>query len=332
MRRLSGQLLIDLLRTETVPGRMAETSRDMGAFVEELLLAGVYGEALPVVDELLAAAKRTPAIAPEACQKAVDAVGASDALSEAAATLADQTAEEFAAFDRLIGKIGPGAVKTLVASYQREDGLATERLTQLLSKMGAAAIPHLAAAIEDPRWFVQREIARALGRIGGGAAVPPLQTLLRRGDPRVLQSAVTSLAVMDDPAATRALHTVLKTATGDARAAVISALTGMKDPRIVPMLTRIVQECDPFGDDYPLVQETLTALATMRDERAVQPIAALARQKRWLSWGRTRKLRETCLRTLQRIGSQKARAAITELAKTGDFFLKRQAAAVARES
>jgi hypothetical protein len=60
------------------------------------------------------------------------------------------------------------------------------------------------------------------------------------------------------------------------------------------MLTRIVQGCDPFSDDHPLLHETLAALAALRDERAVQPIAALA-------------------------GS-------------GDFFLKRQAAALARET
>jgi len=46
VRRLSGQLLIDLLRNESVPGRMAEPTRDMAAFVEELLLAGAYDEGL----------------------------------------------------------------------------------------------------------------------------------------------------------------------------------------------------------------------------------------------------------------------------------------------
>ena len=327
VRRLSGQLLIDLLRTETVPGRMAETARDMGGFVEELVLAGVYSECLPVIDELLAAAQRQPAIAPEACRNAVDSIGTSAALTEAAAALADQTAEEFEAFEALIGKIGAAATKALVASYQREDGPGTERATQLLGTMDAAAIPQLAAAIDDQRWFVPREIARALGRIGGAAAVPPLQLLLRRSDPRVLQSAVASLASIDDPSATRALHTVLKAASGEARAAVISALTGLRDPRIVPMLTRIVQECDPFSEDYPLLSETLAALATLRDDRAIQPVAALARQRRWLAWGRTRKLREACLRTLQRIGSAKSRAAISELSRSGDFFLKRQAAA-----
>ena len=332
VRRLSGQLLIDLLRNESVPGRLAETARDMGAFVEELLLAGAYGECQPVVDELLAAATRKKAIAPDACRKAIDGIGASAALAEAIGSLADQTAGEYAAFEKLVRTIGPGAIKCTIASYQREDGLATERATELLSRMGPAAIPHLTAGVDNPRWFVQREMARALGRIGGAAAVPPLQMLLRRGDPRVLQSAVSSLAAIDDPSATRALHTVLKAATGDARAAVISALTGMKDPRIVPMLTRIVQECDPFSGDYPLLQETLTALATLRDERAVQPIAALARRKRWLSWGRTTTLRAACLRTLLRIGTPKARAAIADLASTGDFFLKRQAAALARDT
>ena len=109
VRRLSGQLLIDLLRNETVPGRMAEIARDMGAFVEELLLAGAYGECVPVIEELAAAIARKPAIAPDACRKAIDTVGGSSALKEAAATLGEQTAEEFASFEKLIRVIGPSA-------------------------------------------------------------------------------------------------------------------------------------------------------------------------------------------------------------------------------
>ena len=347
VRRLSGQLLIDLLRNETVPGRMAETARDMGTFVEELLLAGAYGECLPVIDELLAAATRQPAIAPddqptaqsprgggpEACRRAVDAVGASAALAEAAGGLGEQSADEFSTFARVVRGIGPNAVSALLSAYQREDGgLATDRATQLLIGLGAAAIPALGTALEDERWFVRREIAKALGNIGTSAAVPPLQSLLRQGDVRVLQTAVSALAGIDDPSAVRALHTVLKASSGDARAAVISALVGLKNPRVVPMLTRILQDSDPFSDDYPLILETLNALATLRDERAVAAVATLARRKRWLAWGRTRRLREACLRALQRIGSAKARAAITDLSQHGDFFLKRQAARAAGEA
>ena len=51
------------------------------------------------------------------------------------------------------------------------------------------------------------------------------------------------------------------------------------------MLARVLQDSDPFGADHPLILETLAALSTMRDERAVPQIAALARKKRWLVVG-----------------------------------------------
>jgi HEAT repeat protein len=326
VRRLSGQLLIDLLRNETVPGRMTDTARDMGAFVEELLLAGAFAECQPVVDELIAATTRQPAIAPDACRQAVDAIGASTAFAETASSLADQSPEEFAVFEQLARTIGAATVPALLTAYQREDGTNTERATAIIGGLGPSAIPEIAAALEDPRWFVQRELARALGRIGTAGAVAPLQQLLRRADPRVLQAAVAALAGIDDPAAQRALYTVLKAASGQARAAVISALVGMKHPRVVPMLGRVLQDSDPFRGDHPLVLDTLSALAALRDDRVVSQIAMLARKKRWLAWRTTRQLRDGCVRTLARIGSAKARDALADLAKTGDFFLRRQAA------
>jgi HEAT repeat protein len=326
VRRLSGQLLIDLLRNETVPGRMTDTARDMGAFVEELLLAGAYGECLPVIEELIAAVTRKPPIAPEACRRAVDAVGASKALAEAASTLAEQSAEEFAAFERLVSRIGPSTVAAILVAYQREEGgTATDRATALLGRLGPPAIPAIAAGLEDKRWFVQRELAKALGKIGTSAAVPPLQALLRRSDVRVLQTAVSSLSSIADPAAERALHTVLKASSGEARAAAIAALVGLKDARIVPMLARVLQDSDPFGADHALLLETLAALGTIRDDRAIANIAALARKKQWTAWGRTTQLRRACLSTLSSIGSPAARQAIAQLAASGDFFLKRMA-------
>lgn len=326
VRRLSGQLLIDLLRNETVPGRMSETARDMGAFVEELLLAGAYGECVPVIDELLAAADRKPPIAPDACRAAVSSVGASKAMAEAATTIGEQSADEFAAFEKLARAVGASAVPAIVGAYHREDGgTATDRATALLIRIGAPAIPAIARTLDDPRWFVQRELAKALGRIGTGAAVAPLQTLLRRSDVRVLQTAVASLSAISDPAAERALHTVLRASTGEARAAVIAALVGLKDARVVPMLVRVLQDSDPFGDDHPLVHETLSALAAMRDDRAVAQISTLARKRQWLAWGKTTQLRQACLQTLARIGTATSKQAIRELAATGDFFLKRLA-------
>jgi HEAT repeat protein len=330
VRKLSGQLLIDLLRNETVPGRMAETARDMGAFVEELLLAGAYSECLPVIQELAAAIDRKPSISPDACRRAIDSVGTSSSLTEAAGTLSEQTAEEFAAFAQLIRAIGASAIAAVISAYTREDGgTATDRATSVISRLGPTAIPAITAALEDKRWFVQRELAKALGKIGTAAAVAPLQSLLRKSDVRVLQTAVTSLSGISDPASERALHMVLKASTGESRAAVISSLIGLKDARVVPMLARILQDSDPFGNESALILEAIAALATIRDDRALPQLAALARKKKWTSWGKTTQTRQACLQALTKIGTAKAKQTIAELATSGDFFLKRMARKVA---
>jgi HEAT repeat protein len=331
VRRLSGQLLIDLLRNETVAARMADTAKDMGAFVEELLLAGAFGECVPVLDELIAATTRKPAIAPDACRRAVDAIATSRAFAETATALGDPSAEEFAALQKVVTRLGPATVPSLLSAYQREDGgVATDRATTLIAGLGPAAIPAIGVAMEDKRWFVQREMARALGRIGTAAAVAPLQVMLRRTDLRVLQAAVAALAGIDDPSAARALGTVLKATTGQARATVISALVALKEPRVVPMLARVLQEADPFGDDLPLVLETIDALSSLRDDRALAAIAAIAKQKRWLAWGKTRQLRVAALRALAAIGTPKAKQTLADLARSGDFFLRRLAAKAGR--
>jgi HEAT repeat protein len=333
VRRLSGQLLIDLLRHENEPGRMRDTARDMAAFVEELLLAGVYAECLPVIDALADAAGQQPGVAPDACRRAIAAIGASSALAEAAAGLGEQSAGEFTAFEMLLRRLGPGTMPVIIAAYAEEDGgTAMARATHLLGAFGAAGVPPLIAALDDPRWFVQREIATALGRIGTSAAVPPLLSLLRRGDVRVIPTAVAALAGIADASAVRALHTGLKASAGEARAAVIASLVTVKDARVAPMLTRILQDGNPFGDDHPLILDALHALAALRDERAVPAIAALARQKRWLSWRRTFALRDACLRTLRQIGSAAAGAALTDLAVSGDFLLRRRAAAALEDA
>jgi len=328
VRRLSGQLLMDLLRNEHAAERAAETARDMGAFVEELLLTGAFAEGVPVIEELSAAVARTPPIAPDACRQAIETVGTSTSFAEAASLIAEQTPAEYGAFERLARAIGPSATAGLLSAYQREDGgIGTERATALLGKFGRPAIPALAGAIEPAKWHVQREIARVLGLIGTAAAVPPLLGLLRRTDVRVMQAAVAAMARIADPSAIRALHMVLKATTGEARAAVIAALVGLKDARVVPMLARILQDSDPFGEDFPLLLETLNALSSIRDDGAVVQIAALARKRKWLAWGRTTQLREAALRTLARIGTPKARQALDDLSKNGDFFLRRMAAA-----
>jgi len=327
VRQLSGQLLIDLLNIEEDPARAGTIAGDMAGFVDDLVLAGAYDESTRLVTVLQDHARRADSIAPEACGQAVTEVGASPAMHEAVNVLGEMDAAEAQAFGALALAVGPAVTATLLGAFHQEAaGRAGERAGDLIVRLGSSAVPSLAAAVDDPRWFVQVPVATLLGRIGTVAAVPPLQALLRRPDVRVLRAAVAALAGVQDEAAARALHTVLRSVRGEARSMVIAVLVGLKDPRVVPMLLHVLHDSRALGADHTLVLETLAALATIRDDRAVPAIAQLAVARRWTAWFRTRRLRLAALRTLLRLGTPASRAAFDRAVADGGWGVRRLAA------
>ena len=174
---------------------------------------------------------------------------------------------------------------------------------------------------------MQRNAAQILGRIGAPEAVPLLQPLVRRSDPRVVQAAVAALAAISDPSAARAIHTVLRAATGALRHAVVDALVAGRDPRVVPMLVRIIEESEPLGRDHEVVLETVDALGTVGADEAVPVLSRLVRRRALFGRRKLRALKERGLGALARIGGPKAAAAIEDAARTGDRMLRKIVAA-----
>ena len=62
---------------------------------------------------------------------------------------------------------------------------------------------------------------------------------------------------------------MLRAATGEHREAVVEALVAERDPRVVPLLGRILDESDPLGDDHPIVLDTLGAVGTLGGDHAI---------------------------------------------------------------
>ncbi len=333
VRRLSGQLLMDLLKNEAAEERVGEIARDMGAFVEDLMLAGAFGEGVPVIEALEAGTRRTPAVANDACRKAIDSRrGVASAFAEAAATLGELSPEEAADFERLAHAIGPAlgarpAGRLPAGGGRRGDG---PRHGDPHALRARRPIHHLATAVDDKRWYVQREIARILGHIGTGrrrsaAADPAPPQRPARDAGGGLGDCPHRRPVRGPGAAHRPQgHDGLGARGRDRGARRAEGPAGRPDARAHPA----GQQCRT-ATIIALVLETLAALATIRDDRALPNIASVARERRWLAWGKTRSLRTAALRALKRIGSPKAQRTFDELASTGDFFLRRLAASPA---
>jgi len=324
VRALSVQMLIDLMSIETDAKRAGEIAEDMAALSEDLLMAGAYDDAKAVVAALTTRASTPNAMGRDACRQVLDRLGDSMAMRDTVSILGDIDDAAWEALRTIIGKIGPATVAALLpAAVSEKETVASRRASSTIIGFGKAAVSRLAPLVSDDRWYAQLAGATILGAIASPEAVPLLQPLLRKSDPRVAQAAVAALGKIDDPAAARAVQTVLRAATGDLRGAVIHALVADKDPRVVPMLSRVIAESQPLGKDHEVVIETIDALAAVGSDAAVPTLANMARVKKFFGGRKLKALKEHAVGAMVRIGGKKASAAMDELAKSGDRALKK---------
>ena len=132
-----------------------------------------------------------------------------------------------------------------------------------------------------------------------------------------------ALSNIDDPSAARAVHTVLRAATGHQRQAVVAALVAERDPRVVPLLVRILDESDAFGADHPIVLETHGAVGTLGGDDAVPAVDRVIRKRKWFARQKVRALKQTGVRVLRDLDTATAKATLAAAAANGDRLLKR---------
>jgi hypothetical protein len=136
---------------------------------------------------------------------------------------------------------GPAAVEALLDALADESrrtvrGLLVGLLAALVADDPARLRPHLA----DPRWFVARNVASALRRVGGAAVVPLLESLAMHPHDAVRQEALQGLASLPpDHAAPAVARLAVAHTRRDDREACLRTLGGFDSPAAVALLEEL---------------------------------------------------------------------------------------------
>jgi len=138
-------------------------------------------------------------------------------------------------------------------------------LTEFLAWVGREDIRLLAAFCRDPRWFVVRNLAIALGRTGRRQAVPALESILGHADPRVRVEALRSLWTLQGDGSIHVLKAAMADPEPRVRHAACSLLRASPGPVVVAAIAGVLESRGAAVSEVP----RLVGLIAERTEATV---------------------------------------------------------------
>jgi HEAT repeat protein len=198
-----------------------------------------------------------------------------------------------------LGLVASEAIQEFTGLLAEErDRQVRARMCQVLAKVGPPAVGVLLQWLEDPRWFLVRNIVHVLGKIGDENVFEPMVPLLAHPHARVRIEAVRALAVIAPTRAATPLVGLVRDADVEVRVEAIRALGAIGQDEAVPILRDVAAGTSVRIADPTVRREAVEALASLRTAEARDALAGLAHRRVWF-WNRTeRRLRDVAATAL----------------------------------
>jgi HEAT repeat protein len=190
-------------------------------------------------------------------------------------------------------------------------------LIAAIASLGRAAVPALLRRLDDPSWYLVRNLALLLGDVGGAAVVEPLASLLQHEEPRVRREAATSLGKIGGPKSIEMLRRAIRDPEISSVAArVLGEIDGN---HTVAFFSGRLERAGPILLNPSPLFQAIEILGEMEAAAAVPVLARVLSRGFWFPLGAGDALRAEAARALRRIGGSGAEAAL----QTGASSIRR---------
>ena len=177
--------------------------------------------------------------------------------------------------------MGPGALTSILAALDSSAWYLVRNALTLLSDLGdAGSVPAVAPLLRHPDIRVRRSAVRALWKLGGPLAAPPLVARMKEADEETLQEVLFALGQLQ---ATSGVHAVTEIALGrrvpqPLRIQALETLGQIGDPAALPALLQCLRRKTLFsqGEDPPIRLAAARALALLGTPEALASLAKAA--------------------------------------------------------
>lgn len=170
-------------------------------------------------------------------------------------------------------------------------------LCGLIAQLAAGQVDLIARRLENPAWYVARNLLTIVDKMGTEDAVPLARRALIHPEPRVVREAMKTLANLRSPEAVQAIASALQLPALEARKAAATWLGIIGDPLVVPELASVLAR-DPYQQDQGFILAVIDALGRIGTRQAREALDPLAARGSWFGRRRRAPIREAAREAL----------------------------------
>lgn len=296
----------DLLRYRDLAARIREK-------VEGLLGEGRHDEAFPVLVAFYEHSDKYSGksdAVKETANEALKGLMAPEVLKYLAARAgSNDEANRWAVQGMLFSTGAAGAGALLDEIISAPEAAARRNLFNALVLFGPSLRPLAEARLDNPEWYVTRQMAALLGEIGGEEALPALESAYGSSEPRVKKEVLKSMVKIGGGRVTGFMLKVLNDDNQSIVAQAIISLGALKDASAVDALKDIA-----FKREHPEAsREAVKALGMIGDPSAVPHLRKILSRKVWFGKRANEEMRSLAALSLGMIGIPEAITAVEDV-------------------
>lgn len=187
-------------------------------------------------------------------------------------------------------------------------------MCNILAHLGIYEIQILGSRVDDPRWFLVRNIVNTLSLIGGEKVYPYLEKACSYPDPRVRKTAVKALARLKLPQANSFLLQLLEKETEpEVLEAIITTLGAFRVKEACQSLIDFINKGSLVGENFVLKLTAIEALGSIGSAETLPFLEELSKTRSLVWSGKAREIREKAAKAVEAIKQNRG----TELLKGG---------------
>ena len=213
----------------------------------------------------------------------------------------------------------PGLIKVL---GDLTNSKSRRMLCDVVCELGKTRIDFITPFMDDPRWYLIRNLVYILGRIGQEPSMPYILKAYNLSEPRVQREAVQAAGLIGGPRASALLTRALK--NQDLR---IRSMAGINLARVgkkagLPALLEVIQAKDFSKRDPYEIKAFFEAVGSVGSNEAIRPLQQILEQKGWFGGGVKDEVRLGAALSLALIGTPEAKAVLQSGANARDESIR----------